>query len=49
MIETTVAMAALAALFVLFGLLHPKSRKGCEGACDTCANECEHDMEARIR
>jgi len=49
MIETTLAMAALAALFVLFGLLHLGDRKGCGGSCDTCAHDCEHDLEGRIR
>lgn len=48
MIAATVSMAAMAALFVLFGLLvRQGAGKGCGGACDACAHECEHDFEGR--
>jgi hypothetical protein len=45
MITATIAMAAMAVLFVLFGLTHRgQERRGCGGGdCTSCSNpnECE--------
>ena len=48
MIEATVAMAAMAGLFVAFGLLRVADREGArgcghEGRCGGCSNGCEHE------
>jgi len=52
MITATVAMAAMAVLFVLFGLTHRgESHGGCgTGNCTSCSNEneCEFGAEGRL-
>jgi hypothetical protein len=52
MIAATVAMAAMAVLFVLFGLTHQgESRGGCSGGnCTSCSNpnECDIGAEGRL-
>jgi len=47
MIEVTVAIVAMAGLFVLFGALRLADRRGCDGTCSGCTSACErhHDFE----
>lgn len=52
MIEATVAMAAMAGLFVVFGALRLADRSeaggGCGGGCAGCSDSCEaNDPEVR--
>jgi len=46
MITTTIAMAAMAVLFVLYGLLG-NAEEGCGGQCGGCIGACENDTEGR--
>jgi hypothetical protein len=51
MIHATIGMAAMAVLFVVFGLLHNGESRGCgSGHCDSCSNEneCEFGAEGRL-
>jgi hypothetical protein len=52
MITTTITMAVLAALFVLFGLMQRgQERRSCSGGnCTSCSNpnECEIGAEGRL-
>lgn len=48
MIGATVAMAAMAGLFVVFGMLGLADRGTCDGHCGGCADECDNDTEGRI-
>ena len=48
MIEATVAIVAMAGLFVLFGALRIADRGGCEGGCAGCTHECEHHVEGGV-
>lgn len=45
MIGATVVMAAMAGLFVVFGLFRLADRRGCEGSCAGCTHECERHVE----
>lgn len=48
MIAATVAMAATAVLFVVFGWFAlADTERGCDGACGTCTLDCEIDLESR--
>jgi hypothetical protein len=47
MIGATVAMAAAAALFVLFGVLRLADRRRCEGSCAGCGVECDNRIDGR--
>lgn len=48
MIEATVAMVAMAGLFILFGILASADgghdEGGCGGSCGACGNECENHV-----
>jgi hypothetical protein len=48
MIEVTVSVAAMASLFVLFGLLGLSFKQGCGGDCGSCAHECELETEGDL-
>jgi len=48
MIGATVAMAAMAALFVVFGLFALADGKRCDGACGTCTKDCENELEGNV-
>ena len=42
------AMAAVAALFALFGALRvPDRRRGCGGSCAGCESGCDIELEGR--
>jgi len=45
MISATIAMTAMAGLFVLFGLLATADRRDCDGACGGCARDCEQQTK----
>jgi hypothetical protein len=46
MMAATVAMTAMAGLFVLFGFFAlGDTDRGCDGACGTCTKDCELDRE----
>jgi hypothetical protein len=50
MIGATVAMAAMAGLFVIFGMFAlADTDRGCDGACGTCSMDCEIDLEGELR
>ena len=50
MIGATVAMVAMAGLFVVFGVFAlADTEKGCDGACGTCEIDCESDLEGELR
>ncbi len=50
MIGATVAMAAMALLFVVFGWFAlADTDRGCDGGCGTCAADCEYDLEGNPR
>ena len=45
MITATIAMVAMAGLFVVFGLFAlGDTDRGCDGACGTCEIECEGEL-----
>jgi electron transport complex protein RnfA len=48
MIGATIAMASMAVLFVVFGVLRLADGRGCEGHCGTCTHDCEFDAEGRV-
>lgn len=48
MIAATVAMASMAALFVVFGLFALADGKRCDGACGTCTKDCENELEGNV-
>jgi hypothetical protein len=48
MIGATVAMAAVAAMFVVFGLFALADGKRCDGACGTCTKDCENELEGKV-
>jgi hypothetical protein len=47
MIGATVAMAVMAGLFIVFGMLGLADRGSCGGACGGCACERDNDIERR--
>ena len=50
MIGATVAMAAMAGLFVVFGVFAlADTEKDCDGACGTCTMDCEIDLEGELK
>jgi hypothetical protein len=49
MIGATVAMAAMAALFLVFGVFALADGKGCDGGCGTCTKDCENELEGNVR
>ena len=49
MIGATVAMAAMAGLFVVFGVFAlGDTEGGCDGACGTCSDDCEIDFDGEL-
>jgi hypothetical protein len=48
MIQATVAIVAMAGLFVLFGTLRLADRGECGGGCAGCTRECEHHVEGGV-
>lgn len=50
MIGATIAIAAMAVLFVVFGLFAlADTEGGCDGACGTCTDDCDIDLEGELR
>ena len=50
MIGATVAMVAMAGLFVVFGVFAlGDTDRACDGACGTCTMDCEIDLEGELR
>jgi hypothetical protein len=50
MIGATVAMAAMAGLFVVFGVFAlADTDRGCDGGCGTCTMDCDLDLEGTPR
>lgn len=49
MIGATVAIVAVAALFVVFGVLKLADGKGCDGHCAGCIGECDNKIEGGNR
>lgn len=50
MIAASVAMASMAALFIVFGLFALADiDRGCDGSCGTCSMDCEIDLEGELR
>lgn len=50
MIGATVAMVAMAGLFVVFGVFALGDTDGaCDGTCGTCTMDCEIDLEGELR
>jgi hypothetical protein len=47
MIATTVAVVAMAGLFVVFGVFVNARHSDCGGECGACAGECENEIEGR--
>ncbi len=45
MIDATIAAAAMAVMFVVFGLFALADGKRCDGACGTCTKDCENELE----
>ena len=46
MIGASVAMVAMAGLFVVFGLFALGDKEGgCDGGCGTCTLDCESELE----
>jgi len=47
MIGATVGMAAMAVLFVVFGMFALGDGEGCDGHCGGCSRSCEFDKSGR--